>query len=145
VDLNDCSTQRVLNQKGRDLATEVGIMIRKAKIPIGQISVSPMCRTRETAKLAFGKKYQAKKYLMYTANLTTKEKVPRIKYTRELLSTQVPLGENHVIVAHAPNLMDAMGYFPTPEAVVVVFKPKGDQGFEYIASILPDQWPDLVK
>ena len=143
VDLNDCSTQRPLTEAGREVAARVGAAIKKAGIPIGEVLVSPMCRTRETAQAAFGR-YEVDKYLMYTSNLTKAEKVPRIANTRRLLSAPVAVGTNRVIVAHAPNLMDVIGYFPKPEAIVAVFKPLGDKGFEYVASILPEQWSELV-
>ncbi|HIJ78943.1 MAG: histidine phosphatase family protein [Desulfobulbaceae bacterium] len=144
VDLNDCSTQRPLTEEGRKIAARVGAAIRQAQIPVGEVLASPMCRTRQTAEAAFGA-CEVSEYLMYTSNLTKTEKVPRIKNTRRLLSTPVPAGTNRVIVAHAPNLMDVIGYFPKPEAIVVVFKPLGDKGFEYIASINPDQWAELIK
>ena len=144
VDLNDCSTQRPLTEAGRQVARQVGAAIRRAGIPVGEVLASPMCRTRETAEAAFGAGYRVSKYLMYTSNLTAADKVPRIENTRRLLSTPVALGTNRVIVAHAPNLMDVVGYFPKPEAIVVVFKPLGDGGFEYVASIQPDQWLELV-
>ncbi len=142
VDLNDCSTQRPLIEAGREIAAQVGAAIKKAGIPVGEVLASPMCRTKATAQAAFGR-YQVDQYLMYTSNLTKAEKVPRIANTRRLLSMPVPVGSNRVIVAHAPNLMDVIGYFPKPEAIVVVFKPLGDQGFEYVASIFPDQWSEL--
>ncbi|MDH4320466.1 MAG: histidine phosphatase family protein [Desulfobulbaceae bacterium] len=143
VDLNDCATQRPLTGAGRELAAQVGAAIKKAGIPVGEVQASPMCRTKATAEAAFGR-YQINEYLMYTSNLTAAEKVPRIANTRRLLSTPVAAGTNRVIVAHAPNLMDVIGYFPKPEAVVVVFRPLGEKGFEYVASILPEQWPGLV-
>ena len=143
VDLNDCSTQRPLTEAGRQLSARVGSAIKKAGIPMGDVLVSPMCRTKATAQAAFGK-YRVDQYLMYTSNLTAKEKLPRIANTRRLLSMPVAAGTNRVIVAHAPNLMDVIGYFPKPEALVVVFKPLGDKGFEYVATIFPNQWPELV-
>lgn len=144
VDLNDCSTQRPLTEVGRLVAKQVGEAIRRAGIPIGVVESSPMCRCKGTAEAAFGKGYVVNANLMYTSNLTSEEKVPRIANTRRLLSTPVPAGTNRVIVAHAPNLMDVIGYFPKPEALVVVFRPQGERGFEYIASIPPDQWSELV-
>jgi hypothetical protein len=81
---------------------------------------------------------------MYTANLTDLEKVPIITQTRRLLSAPVPPGSNRVLVAHAPNLMDLIGYFPR-EATLIVFRPKGEAGFEYVASIAPSQWPELLR
>ena len=144
VDLNDCSTQRPLTEAGRLVAKQVGEAIRRAGIPIGEVESSPMCRCKGTAEAAFGMGYEVNANLMYTSNLTSEEKVPRIANTRRLLSTPVPAGSNRVIVAHAPNLMDVIGYFPKPEVLVVVFRPLGEQGFEYIASIPPQQWSELV-
>ncbi|MCK5681954.1 histidine phosphatase family protein, partial [bacterium] len=74
----------------------------------------------------------------------SQEKVPKIKTLRRLLSTPVAAGTNLVLVAHAPNLMDVMGYFVKPEATVVVFKPLGRQGFAYLGSIEPSQWQGLL-
>ena len=54
VDLADCNTQRLLNDQGRSLMRDVGKSLRKAKIPLGEILVSPMCRTLESARLAIG-------------------------------------------------------------------------------------------
>ena len=145
VDLNDCSTQRPLTEKGRVVAVKVGEMIRKASIPVGEVQASPMCRTKRTAKAAFGKIDLINIKLMYTSNLTSKEKIPKIKELRKLLSTPVPLGTNLVLVAHAPNLMDVMRYYIKPEATVVVFRPLGEKGYEYIASIEPQQWEALIN
>ncbi|MDH5297578.1 MAG: histidine phosphatase family protein, partial [Desulfobulbaceae bacterium] len=144
-DLSDCSTQRPLTAEGRTVAVQVGEAMRRARIPVGEVLASPMCRTKQTAEAAFGKGYMVDGNLMYTSNLTSREKVPKIATTRRLLSTPVAAGTNRVIVAHAPNLMDVMGYFPKPEAVVVVFRPMGDKGFEYVASIAPGQWLQLVR
>ena len=46
VDLNDCSTQRLLSDEGRATMKQVGSALRAAKLPIGEILVSPMCRTK---------------------------------------------------------------------------------------------------
>lgn len=54
VDLNDCNTQRVLNQKGIEVTTQIGNYIREAKIPVGEVFASPMCRAKNSAQNAFG-------------------------------------------------------------------------------------------
>lgn len=144
VDLNDCSTQRPLTEEGRKLAASVGKSVRKARIPIAEILSSPLCRARDSAKAAFGDKFQVVEKLMYTANMTSAEKKPNIEETRRLLSAPVARGGNRFIVSHAPNLADLIGYFPK-EGTVVIFKPKGESGFEYIASIPPDLWSHLLK
>lgn len=145
VDLGDCSTQRPLNEEGRHVAARVGEAIRKARIPVGEIIVSPMCRTRETAQLAFGAKFSIDNGLMYTSNLTSREKSATLEATRARLSMPLAAGVNRVLVAHAPNLMDLMGYFIKHEATVAIFRPLGENKFEYVASIPPTLWPELLK
>ena len=53
LDLADCSTQRVLTDGGRKMASRVGEAMHKARLPVAEIRVSPLCRTRDTAALAF--------------------------------------------------------------------------------------------
>ena len=145
VDLNDCATQRPLTEEGRQLAARVGEAIRKARIPVAEIRISPLCRVRDTVAIAFpGQVAISDMNLMYTANLTDVQKAPIIANTRHLLSAPVPPGSNRVLVAHAPNLMDLIGYFPR-EATLVVFRPMGAAGFEYVASVAPAQWPELLR
>lgn len=145
VDLNDCATQRPLTEAGRQLMVEVGQAFREARIPLGDIFVSPLCRSRESAEAAFGKRYTVDPLLMYTANLSTVEKRPILENTRRLLSLPVPAGTNRVVLAHAPNLADLMGYFVKPEGTAVIIQPLGDRGFVYVASIPPRRWPELLR
>jgi phosphohistidine phosphatase SixA len=145
VDLNDCTTQRPLTEEGRQMAMRVGEAMRKAQIPVGELRVSPLCRAKESAAAAFPKQATIVDHqLMYTANLTDAEKAPIIANTRQLLSTPVAAGSNRLLLAHAPNLMDLIGYFPK-EGTVVIFQPKNHGNFEYIASIPPMLWADLLR
>lgn len=143
VDLNDCNTQRPLTAEGRKMAARVGEYIRKAKIPVGEVLSSPLCRAKESAEAAFGH-FDVEINLIYSGNMTDAEKIPVNKKTRELLSRPVPAKTNRVLVAHAPNLMDVMGYFPKYDGTVVVFRPHAEKGFEYVGSILPAQWDELL-
>lgn len=148
VDLKDCTTQRPLNEEGRKVAAVVGKEIRNAKIPLGEIFYSPLCRARESAQLAFPDRLatlQEEEKLLYTANLTTAEKQPNLAMTRRLLSLPVAAGVNRVLVAHAPNMADLIGYFVKPEGTVVVIKPLGDDQFEYLGSIHPTMWKKLAR
>lgn len=144
VDLNDCSTQRPLTEEGLDIARQIGRKIRRANIPIGEVISGPMCRTKDTATVAFVPKYSVNNLLLFTSNMTDKEKIPAIEETRELISRPVENGMNRVVVGHAQTLMELIGYLPQPEAVIVVFKPMGDKHFKYIATIEPAQWSTLI-
>lgn len=146
VDLNDCGTQRVLSDQGRSLMREVGKQFRAAKIPVGEMLVSPMCRTRESAELAaIRSDFAVSEFLMYSANMTSSEKKPRLEALKALLVKPVPPGSNRVLLAHAPNLADLIGFFVKPEGTVVVFAQQGAQGYEYVASIHPASWSDLLE
>lgn len=143
VDLNDCATQRPLTEEGRQEAARVGDDIRRLHIPIGTIHASPLCRVRDTLAAAFpALPVTVDGDLIYTANMTAAQKIPILSNTRKLLSSPVDGQTNRLVAAHAPNLMDLMGYFPK-EMTLVIFRPHGNQGFTYIASIPVSHWSKL--
>jgi phosphohistidine phosphatase SixA len=49
--LNDCSTQRNLSDRGREQSRQLGELIRRHGIDVTKIVTSEWCRTRETAEL----------------------------------------------------------------------------------------------
>jgi phosphohistidine phosphatase SixA len=53
-DVNDCSVQRNLSQKGRKEVKLIGQAFHARSIPVAKVLSSRFCRTQETAKLAFG-------------------------------------------------------------------------------------------
>jgi broad specificity phosphatase PhoE len=52
--LDDCSTQRNLDESGRAQARRIGEEFRRHGIAVGTILSSPRCRCLDTARLAFG-------------------------------------------------------------------------------------------
>ena len=52
--LDDCSTQRNLDDNGRAQARRIGEAFRKNAIAVGLVLSSPRCRCLDTARLAFG-------------------------------------------------------------------------------------------
>ena len=143
VDLDDCMTQRPLSDAGRAKMRRIGQALRDAKIPVGRVLASPMCRTRESAELVVGKGFEPFEPLMYSANMTSEQKKPRIAALRRLLTSPMDEGTNTLLVAHAPNLADLIGFFVKPEGTVVVFAQRGAEGYDYVASIHPDDWARL--
>jgi hypothetical protein len=104
-----------------------------------------MCRARQSAAAAFpGFAQTVDNNLIYLANFTDKDKTPILANTRRLLSEHVPHGSNRLLLAHAPNLMELIGYFPK-EGTLVIFRPKGAAGFDYVASVAPAHWPELLR
>jgi broad specificity phosphatase PhoE len=51
--LNDCATQRNLDEAGRAQARRIGQQVRALGVPVAAVWSSQWCRTRETARLAF--------------------------------------------------------------------------------------------
>ncbi|MET0428389.1 MAG: hypothetical protein ABW026_07800, partial [Microvirga sp.] len=50
----DCTDQRNLTAEGREDAAQIGETFRRWNVPVGKVVALPLCRTRETARLAFG-------------------------------------------------------------------------------------------
>ena len=53
--LEDCTTQRNLDDNGRAQARKIGEAFRAQGIAVGAVRSSPRCRCLDTARLAFGK------------------------------------------------------------------------------------------
>src|SRR2546430_6128932 len=52
--LDDCSTQRNLDDNGRAQARRIGEAFRQHGVAVGRVLASPRCRCLDTARLAFG-------------------------------------------------------------------------------------------
>lgn len=53
--LDDCSTQRNLDERGRAQAQRVGEAFRQRGVSVGTVLSSPRCRCLDTGRLAFGR------------------------------------------------------------------------------------------
>jgi broad specificity phosphatase PhoE len=53
--LEDCSTQRNLDERGRAQASKIGEAFRDHRVEVGAVLSSPRCRCLDTARLAFGR------------------------------------------------------------------------------------------
>src|SRR3569832_1202893 len=53
IDLSDCTKQRPLSDAGRLHARQIGTAFTAAHVPIDKVFASPVCRSAETAALAF--------------------------------------------------------------------------------------------
>lgn len=108
-----------LTEEGKAEAWLLGQVFKKAEIPIGTIYSSPICRTKETAQLAFGRidvvaphlNYQGTKSSYVTMGLTTnKEKAVADKNFKKLIYALPENGTNKVIIAHAEQFRDVKGF-----------------------------------
>jgi phosphohistidine phosphatase SixA len=116
--IGDCTTQRNLNQSGRDQARRIGEAFRTRGITVSEVLSSQWCRTLETARLAFGTGVREEP--IFNSFFDDRSKGPY--QTREalaLLSRKTAAGAQ-VIISHQVNVTAITGIFlASGEGVVV--------------------------
>jgi phosphohistidine phosphatase SixA len=140
MSLDDCSTQRMLNDQGKAEAAAIGAGFEANDIIIGKVITSSYCRAKDTATIAFGEINKVEKKLNF---------LPFEDYTDEQLDTyhdrvapMLSTGHkkgNKVIVGHDDPFEGTTNIYPDPQGTAYVLDPKGDS-FEIIAQLQPDDW-----
>jgi phosphohistidine phosphatase SixA len=139
--VEDCTTQRNLSEQGREHARALGDAIHALGIPIGTVLASPLCRTVETAMLAFG---AARKSPAVREGGPRPPGSPgRFPALRALLSTPVAPGTNTVVVGHAYPYYTLVGGQYLSEGEADVLRPQGAD-FEVVARVGLAQWRALA-
>lgn len=143
--LANCATQRPLSEEGRQQVRAIGEAIKALGIRISSVFSSPYCRAMDTAKLAFGS-LEIVDDLQQGVDADEATAERRAQTLRKMLAT-VPgePGANTVLTGHTGNLLEAVGIWPKPEGVAIVFKPGTGGKFTYIATILPTHWAEFVR
>jgi phosphohistidine phosphatase SixA len=142
----DCSTQRMLSEKGWNEAVLIGAAFDVLSIPVGAVYSSEYCRSWQTAELAFG----------HTVKLAELNFEPAAEYTADqlaamrgrlapLLSAMPSRATNTVIVGHDDPFEAATGIYPEPMGVAYVLRPAADGSFSVLAAIPPEAWPALIQ
>lgn len=140
--LENCATQRNLNQAGRDQSTAIGRAIKSLEIPVGKVYSSLYCRCIDTAELAFGKP-ETKPGLSSFLFETPEEKKRRVNVIKELLGTSPESKTNTFLVTHRIMLRQASG-IELAEGGAAVFKPGGNSQFQFIAKVPSSRWQTMV-
>jgi phosphohistidine phosphatase SixA len=141
-DFNDPGTQRNLSAAGRAQAREIGQAIRRLRIPIGTILVSPYHRTRETAELAFGqgRSRDARELINEAYPGTDDDRMAQ--QLRGLLRRPPGDASNTVLVSHGFNISRAAG-LSIAEGDTVIFNPASRRPLTPVATIGADDWRSL--
>jgi phosphohistidine phosphatase SixA len=136
----DCASQRNLTDQGRDEARAIGEHVKRLKIPTGEVLASPLCRTMETARLAFGK---AKPTHEVRGGPARTDDPARYAPLKKLLSSKIPKGENLVISSHGNPFHAVAGPPYLAEGEIAVVRPEGDIRFSVVARLRLGDWPLL--
>jgi len=139
VDLADCTTQRNLSAEGRAQAREIGSGVRRLHLRIGTVLTSRFCRTRETARLAFGRG-KVEPALLNTINAAHDAAWrAQIRAARSLIGTRPAAGTLTVLVTHGIVVSDATA-LTLEEGETLVFRPLRNGRFRLVGRIAPDDW-----
>ncbi len=127
--LNDCSTQRNLNNEGREQAKYIGEYFKKNKIKIDKILSSEWCRCKETAKIAF-ENFSTNNFLnSFYSPKYAKNKDKQIKMLNNYVK-KFKSDKNLVLVTHYVLISEVLNYAPSSGEIVV-----SDKNFNMIGSI----------
>ena len=148
LDLTNCYTQRNLSDTGRSQAILYGNTLKRLQIPIEYpIKASPLCRTMETASLAFGAMNIQADRLGFEINMLSGplnwwEQVMILNDLQSVLEIPPSTGKNRVIIAHS--FPKGIGLDSIPYMGTVVVKPLGrGNGYEIVARIPLEQLQNL--
>lgn len=115
--LEDCSTQRNLDAEGRAQAKRVGAWFSQKRIVPTVVRNSPWCRTRDTARLAFGRSEDWPALANLFENRAPEK--TNVEQVRRYLAT-LGKGEIAVLVSHGSSIGAFVGEHPAQGEAVVV-------------------------
>ena len=138
---DDCANQRNLTDQGRDEARAIGAAVRVLKLPIEKVMASPLCRTLETARLAFGE--AEPNPAMRGARLPAADP-NRYAVLKQLFAAPYPRGANLVIASHGNPFYGVAGPPYLAEGEAAVIRGLGGNDFEVIARIRVGDWQALT-
>jgi virginiamycin B lyase len=144
-DLRDCTRQRNLNAEGRRQSRMIGSAVRRLAIPVGDVLASPYCRTRDTARLAFGRLRASSALLSarYLASPSARARQPA--RLRRLLAAPPRRRTNTVLVSHAFAIDDATGVSLAEGEAAVVAPAGATRAFRVVATVEADEWTRLAR
>jgi phosphohistidine phosphatase SixA len=133
--LDDCATQRNLGEQGRTQARKLGERFRSRGIAVGAVRSSQWCRTRETARLAFGDRARDEPAFNSFFSLSAEGRAAQTAQARAVLARWRGPG-TLVVVTHQVNIQ-ALAGANTASAEGVVLRPRANGGLDVVATLQP--------
>jgi virginiamycin B lyase len=142
VDLADCGTQRNLSAQGRRDARAIGRHVRRLGARVGRVLASPFCRTRETARLAFGRATINRALLNTVSSEHDAAWRRQIRAARALLGRRPAPGTIDVLVTHGSVITDTTAEV-VEEGETLVVRPRGGSRYALVGRVLAGEWRSL--
>ncbi len=124
-----CFTEKNLNELGERQVKAINSAFKQRAIRIDKVWASPYCRTKDTAKLAFGK-FEVSPLLKLIRAVPEQVGKEHQAQIRKILSSYQQEA-NMVMVTHRPNIADITNIRLEP-AQMIVFEPLGDGLFDVL-------------
>ncbi|WP_446745480.1 hypothetical protein [Silvibacterium acidisoli] len=140
------SGERQLDQAGIDSATQMGVALRKLRIPIGAVYSSPTFRALETVRYAeLGNPIVVPELGDHGVSMSGVE-ASQTAWLHAAV-THFEAGKNTFIVTHMPNITAA---FPNQagglkDGEALIFGPDGKGGTRLVARVAIGEWSKLQE
>ena len=131
--INDCKTQRNLNNKGINQSKKIGKLFKKNKVLVDQVLTSQWCRCKDTAKYAFGD------YKEFTALNSTfqspynKNEGKQLNELYNYVKKWNGKGKNLVLITHYSIITAVTTAVPSSGEIVIT-----DKNFKVLGTIQTD-------
>ena len=120
--IDDCKTQRNLNQTGINQSKNIGELFKKNKVPIDKVLSSEWCRCKDTAKYAF-EKYKEFSALNSTFRSPDQKKAKKqIEELKNFVENWSGNGGNLILVTHYIIITAVTDAVPRSGEIVIVDK-----------------------
>ena len=132
--IGDCSTQRNLDQTGRDQARETGRKIKEIGIRIDLVLSSEWCRCVDTATLLDLGPVTTEPSL----NSFFRDRSTERTQTRQItdLLSELPPGTKTLLVTHQVNITALTGIYPRSGEIILI-RPTENGKIETLARLMP--------
>ena len=131
--IEDCKTQRNLNQAGINQSKKIGKLFKKNKVPVDQVLTSQWCRCKDTAKFAFND-YKEFKALNSTFQSQYNNNEPKqLKELYSFVKKWDGKEKNLVLVTHYSIITAVTNAVPASGEIVIT-----DKNFKVISTITTD-------
>ena len=132
-DISDCSTQRNLNDNGRNQSKKIGNLSKTNEVAVDKVISSEWCRCKETALIAFNE-FKTKNFLnSFYSPKFAKNKKKQIKNLKNYINNWDD-NKNLVLVTHYVVISEVLDYASRSGEIVISdrnFKIKGNIIIDY--------------
>ena len=117
-DINDCDTQRNLNDDGRLQSKKIGDFFKKNKISIEKVYSSEWCRCKETASIAF-RTFETKNFLnSFFSERFAENRENQVENFNKFINNWNGK-RNLIFVTHYVVISEILNYAPTSGEIIV--------------------------